>query len=124
MQQLFYSISTLVILGLLYTVPAAVLSLPFWIFGRFRARWVWWEFSIVFLPYVVFISLQLRHVKGGLGLATLWGLLLLSVIAPVAALVRVVVGERVNRTLMAPGVLIGSCLFAVAFYLLLPPMRI
>lgn len=122
MQELFYAISRLALLGCFYSLPAAVLSLPFWIFGRARARWIWWEFSIVILPYLVFVSMAALNVKGGLGWALLWGTFFLSGIAPIGALLRVVVGERVNRTLMASGVVIGSCLFAVLFYLLLPPV--
>lgn len=114
---------TLTIFGfvwLFYLVPAGVLSLPLWIGGRRRARWLWWEFSILLLPFLVFVSLHVLQVRGGIGWSLLFGSFYLGCIAPVAALIRVIAGQRVNRLRLASSLLIAACLIAVAVYLLLP----
>jgi len=106
-----------------YLIPALLLSLPIWILGRRRARWMWWESSILVLPFFLFIALDYWHVKGGLGWTLITGSMYLSGVVPAALLVRVIVGQRANRIRLASILLIVSCLIAVVVYLLLPPSR-
>ena len=105
---------------LFYLVPAGVLSLPLWIGGRRRARWVWWEFSILLLPFLVFISLDLLRVRARMGWSLPYGALYLSVVVPAAALIRVIVGQWANRVRLASILLTAACVIAIVVYLLLP----
>ena len=88
-------------LWIFYLVPAGVLSIPIWVIGRRRVEWVWWEFSILVLPFFLFISLDAWRIRGGLGWAVITGATYSGGVVPLMALIRVIVGKRINATLMA-----------------------
>src|ERR1700754_898565 len=109
-------------LWIFYLVPAGVLSIPIWVIGRRRVEWVWWEFSILVLPFFLFISLDAWRIRGGLGWAVITGATYSGGVVPLMALIRVIVGKRINATLMASSLLIAACFIVIVIYMLLPPV--
>ena len=107
---------------LLYLGPALILTIPVWVLGRHRVTWQWWEFSILVIPFLLFITLDAMRIKGGLGYAMIWGSIYLSGIVPVATLIRVLIGQRLDGTLVASSLLIAACAITILLYLLLPPV--
>lgn len=107
---------------LLYLAPALLLTIPIWVLGHHRVKWLWWEFAILVIPYLLFISLDALRIKGGLGYAMILGNIYLSGVVPVAALIRVLVGQRLEGMLVASSLLIAACAFTILLYLLLPPV--
>src|SRR6266404_4110516 len=83
-----------------YLLPAALLSTPFWIFGRHRARWIWWEFAILIVPYVVWVTCLFINQRGK-GLQNVLEMFWLACTVPLAAMLRVLIGSRVNRKILA-----------------------
>lgn len=107
------------LLWVLYLVPAVVLSLPIWFFGRGRANWMWWEFGILVLPYFVWAMVGVTNIKPK-SIANLEEAAFVGCLVPVALLVRVLVGQKIDRRFMASGMLVALCLAAFLIYWFVP----
>ena len=102
----------LILLALvLYLLPAFPLSLPLWYFGRRRARFRWWELSVLVLPLAIWLILFLVSTQKSLG--NLVEALMLGLSVPLAVLIRVVVGNAVPKGIIAGLLLILLCGVAV-----------
>jgi len=102
------AIFAIVVIGwMLYLLTAVPVSLPLWYFGRRRAGFLWWELSSFVLPFAVWIvSFALAKDKG---LGNIVEALILGCSVPIAALVRVIVGRAVNRSLIAGSLMVLIC---------------
>jgi len=108
------TIATIVIVliaWLIYLLPAILLCLPVWYLGRKRAHFVWWELSVFVLPLVAWLIVFSASKDKTLG--NLVEALILGCVVPVAMLIRVLVGNRLNRTLVATGLIVLQCGFAI-----------
>ena len=48
-------IALVLVAWLIYLLPAVPLSLPLWYFGRRRAQFMWWEASVLLLPFIIWL---------------------------------------------------------------------
>src|SRR5882724_12389812 len=87
-------------LWFLHLYVAVPVSLPFWFFGRRRARWFKWEPIILVVPFAVWATLSLIDDRGK-SLANLAEGLCLGAAIPVSAMIRIAVGGRLNRKKLA-----------------------
>ena len=104
---------------LLYLVPFLLVGGPVWFFGRRRVRWNHWDFAIVLLPFAVW-AVAIMVNGAGKSLANLVEALYLGCAAPLAPIIRVVVGERGNQKLVAFVLLLGVCLVAIGLWAFVP----
>lgn len=103
-----------------FLLPAIILSLPVWFFGRHRANWLLWELSILVLPYWFWCVLMMWDGTGK-SIANLFAEpLQIGCFIPVAALIRVAAGHKANRMFLASGLILGSCLVAALVYFFMP----
>jgi hypothetical protein len=104
-----------------YLPPAALMSSPFWIFGRRRARWIWWEFAILIVPYIVWVACLFIN-KRGKGLQNVLEMFWLGCTVPLAAIVRVLIGSRVNRKVVASSLIAIYSVAAIVLWAVVAPM--
>ena len=102
---------------------AAVLSTPIIFFGRKRIHWWMWESLALVIPFCVWLCLMQTDLSTGWkSLSNLAEPFMFSFAIPVAAMVRVAVGTRVNEKKIA-GVLIAVlCGVAAAVFFMVPSL--
>ena len=108
---MFEAIILILLALVLFLLPAFPLSLPLWYFGRRRARFMWWELSLVIVPLAIWLVLFLVSTEKTLG--NLVEALILGLSVPFAVLIRVVVGKTVASGIIAGLLLILLCGVAV-----------
>jgi hypothetical protein len=114
-------IAIVVIAWMLYLLSAIPVSLPLWYFGRRRAGFIWWELSAFVLPFIVWlVSIALAKDKR---LGNIVEALILGCSVPVAALVRVIVGRAVNRSLIAGSLIVLICVGAILLGTMYPKIE-
>ncbi len=106
-------------LWLMRVVIGAALTWPVIVIGRDRARWRWWELDAFVLPFCalshcIAMSLRLDDLRD------IVAALAISLAIPIAALVRIKIGHRMNRILVSMALLIALCCVAVGVYTVLP----
>src|SRR5260370_22470528 len=94
------AIVLVVIAWLIYLLPAVIPLLLISYLGRRRAQFMWWELSVFVLPFIVWLVVALASKDKGLW-SPMLELFILGCTVAVAALIRVIVGRAVNRSLMA-----------------------
>src|SRR5260370_11892928 len=112
------AIGLLVVAWLIYLLPAVPVSLAVSYFGHRRARFRWWELSVLVLPFIVWVVFALSSTDKGLW-SPMVELFILGCTVPVAALIRVIVGRAVNRSLMAGSLCFVLCLSALLTLILI-----
>ncbi len=105
----------------LYLVPLLLVGGPVWFFGRRRVQWSRWDLAVILLPFAVWAVLNMIN-DTGKSLSNLVEALWLGCFAALAPIVRVVVGGRVNQTLLALGLLVGVCLVAIGLWAFVPSL--
>jgi hypothetical protein len=106
----------------IYLLPLIPVAGSVWYFGRRRVQWNGWDFAIVLLPVVVWIGATMVN-SDYKTLANCAEALALGCMAPLAPIVRVIVGQRGSQRWLAIGLLMGVCVVAAglsAFVPLLP----
>jgi hypothetical protein len=111
----------LIPIWLFHLVPLLLISGPVWFFGRRRVKWNGWDFAIVVLPFAVWGALMIVHGTGK-SLNNLIEGLIIGGVAPLAPIVRVAVGKRMNEKSVALGLLIALCLVAGSLWAFVPPL--
>lgn len=105
---------------------AAVLCAPIVFFGRKRVHWQWWELLAFVLPFGVWLLLTASPLSiGRKGIGNLVEPFYLALGVPVAAMVRLGVGQRPSRKgrVLVITVLIGVlCIAAAAVFFIVPPL--
>jgi hypothetical protein len=115
-------IALVVLAWLLYLLPAVPLSLSLCYFGRKRVQFMWWELGAFILPFIVWLIVSVFSKDKGLW-SLLVEVLILGCTVPVAALVRVIVGSAVNRSLMAGSLMFLICVVAVLLGIMYPKIE-
>lgn len=110
---------TFAVLWVLYLVPAIVPSLPIWFFGRRKAKWMSWELSVLVLPYLVWVTVGVTNIKPK-SIANLEEAALIGCLVPIALLIRALVGQKVDRGVVASGILVALCMGAFLIYWFVP----
>lgn len=112
----------LLLIWLIPTGIAGVVSLPIVALGRRRVHWRPWELLALVLPFGVWFALpycfpQPSTAKG-------WGNLAepfyFSIGIPVAALLRVAIGKSVNESACAAGLIAVLCVVAAIVHFVTP----
>jgi hypothetical protein len=123
------SMDTAVTMFLIWLVHAAVgatLSAPIVWFGRKRIAWTNWELLTLTIPFCVWLLLMLSSLSyGGKSFANIGEPIYISFAMPLAAVLRVSIGQHLRP---AMGALIAAallCGIAVAIFFLVPmkPLR-
>src|SRR5438128_2389668 len=116
------TIVLLVVAWLIYLLPAIPVSLAVSYFGHRRARFMWWELSALVLPFIVWVVFALSSKDKGLW-SPMVELFILGCTVPVAALIRVIVGRAVNRSLMAGSLISVICVLAILLGIMIPKIE-
>lgn len=111
MDDIVATIVLIVIAWLLYIVAAVPGCLPLWYFGRKRAQFMWWELSVLIVPFGIWICFFLTSRDKSLG--NLVEALVLGGAIPIAALVRVLIGRVLSRNLVAVSLFTAQSILAV-----------
>ena len=122
MGEILTTILLFVVAWLIYLLPAAPVSLAVSYFGHGRARFMWWELSALVLPFIVWIVFGLVSQDKGLW-SPIVELFILGCTVPVAALIRVIVGRAVNRSVMAGSLIFVICALAILFGIMIPKIE-
>ena len=113
------AIVLLVVAWLIYLLPAVPVSMAVSYFGHRRAGFMWWELSVLVLPFIVWVVFALSSKDKGLW-SPVAELFILGCTVPVAALIRVIVGRAVNRSLMAGSLISVICVLAILLGIMIP----
>src|SRR5260370_23188626 len=116
------AIGLLVVAWLISLLPAVPVSRAVSYFGHRRARFRWWELSVLVLSFIVWVVFALSSTDKGLW-SPMVELFILGCTVPVAALIRVIVGRAVNRTLMAGSLISVICVLAILLGIMIPKIE-
>ncbi len=106
----------LLIIWLLYLVPAAVLSAPLWFFGRKRVQWTVLDFAALVLPLLPWLVLIVAGPQPK-SLANLIEVGWLGALAPLVPILRLLVKNQVpGRRVAAYGMLIVSLIGVIIYF--------
>jgi hypothetical protein len=95
---IFFVVFFFVALWSIYLFPAALLSFPFWLLGANRAKWTRLDCGVLVFPFLVWLALMFANYhERSSSLDILW----IGCGAPAVAIIRVIVGQKVNRYRLA-----------------------
>jgi hypothetical protein len=114
-------IGTMIVIWLVHAAVGAALSSPILWFGRRRIVWTKWELLALTIPFCVWLMFMLSPLSNGKkSLANIGEPIYISFAMPVAAMLRVSIGQHVRPTagaLIVAGLLCGV---AIATFLFVP----
>jgi hypothetical protein len=100
--------------------PIILISVPTWIFGRRRAHWIWQDFILVIIPFVVWAVLVVIYgLNKGLMNIILEPTILGCLIA-VGSIIRVIISDKKHEKTVATIVLILLCVMSGLLWLCVP----
>ena len=102
-----------------HLLPALALSLPIWLRAHDRAKWVWWDFSVLIFPYSVWATLFALDLRPK-SMANFGEALYLGCVIPLAAVIRATVGSKIRPRWMAGVVVLAFCAIAFLLYWFIP----
>ena len=106
----------------LHLIPIGLIGGPCWYLGRNRVQWSLWDYSIIFVPFVVWATLMFMHDPN----KTLANLssegILIGLVASFAPLLRIIIRDRLNQNGLAIGLLVCLCLFAIGLWAFVPAL--
>ena len=105
------TIVVVLIAWLIYLLPAVLLCLPICYLGRKRAQFMAWELSVFVLPFIAWLTLF--SVSKDKTLGNLVEAAIVGGAIPIATIIRVLLGKRVNRILVATSLIALQCVFAI-----------
>jgi len=111
MEETIAVIVVALIAWLIYLLPAVLLCLPVCLLGRKRAHFMWWESSVFVLPFIAWLILF--SVSKDKTLGNLVEAAILGGVIPIAAIIRVLVGRNMNRTIVATSLIGLECAVAI-----------
>jgi hypothetical protein len=113
------TIIVVIIAWLIYLLSAVLLSLPLWFLGRKRAQFRWWELSALVVPFIIWLAcFELLSRNKSLG--NIVEASILGGAIPLGVLIRVMIGGRLNRSVVATGLMGLVCVFAVLLAVMFP----
>ncbi|KQC14307.1 MAG: hypothetical protein APR63_14600 [Desulfuromonas sp. SDB] len=104
---------------LLHLIPVLLISSPIWFFARKRVKWTIWDFLIVILPFLIWVSCLITYSEGK-SLSNLVEGIWLGWVVPLATVIRMVVGDRVNQKKLSIILLAVLCGVGVALWKFMP----
>jgi hypothetical protein len=107
----FATIVVVLVAWLIYLLPGVLLCLPICYLGRKRAQFMPWELSVFVLPFTAWLILFSMSKDKTLG--NLVEAAIIGGVIPLAAIIRVLLGKRVNRILLASSLITLQCVFAI-----------
>lgn len=114
-------IGGVLLLWLMHAGIAAGLTAPVVYLGRRRANWRSWELLATVLPFCVWLALMFSEFSTGWKtMSNLVEPLYFSLAVPVAAMVRVIVGTRIDERICAAILMVALCLIATAVFFFVP----
>ncbi len=110
------SIPFLIILWLVFLIPAGSITAICRFLGRHRVTWQKWELAILLAPYGVWMILTMLSSTGkSLSNAIVEPFCLGSGVA-LACIARVVAGRKWNEDMLAISLFVACCVLAVALW--------
>src|SRR5262249_15594398 len=94
------TIVVVIIAWLIYSLPAALLSLPLWFLGRKRAQFRLWELSVLVVPFIIWVACFLLLSRNK-SLGNIVEAPILGGATALAVLIRVIIGRKLNRITVA-----------------------
>lgn len=113
----------LIWLWLIYAFIAGVFAAPIIFFGRKRIHFQRWELLVIILPFVAWAILMFSDLSTGKkSLANLAEPFYFAWAVPLAALIRVWVGQKAPDRLSATILITAVCIIAILSFFLIPPL--
>jgi hypothetical protein len=104
----------------LYAIPFFPIAGTVWDFGRKRVQWNRWDFAVILFPSTVWAVAMMIDGTGKSLSNLVLEVPVLGCIAPIAPIVRVVVGRHANEKILAIGLFIVICLAAIGLWAFVP----
>jgi hypothetical protein len=104
---------------LIYLLPTVLLLLPLWYFGRKRARFMWWELNVLVVPFAMWLVGFLLSSKDK-SLGNVVEVFILTGAVTIAALIRIVIGAKLNRNFVSASLMLLICVVAVLLGIMFP----
>ena len=98
---------------------AGVVAAPILYFGRKRVHWEKWELVAFVIPFAIW-SIAILIDGEGKTLSNLGECQVISIAIPVAALIRVFVGQRAKQRILSMLLIVLLCAVGIATYFLMP----
>lgn len=111
----------LIQIWLIHLIPLLLLAVPVWYVGRKRVKWSGWDFAITVGPFAVWGALMMYD-DSGKSLSNVLEALIIGVVAPIAPVVRVAAGEKMNQKRGALALLSVMCVVAFSLWALMPSL--
>lgn len=111
----------LFVIWLIHSVTGAALSVPVLFFGRKRVHWSLVDLLAFVLPFAAWATLFYND-SDGKSLANLIEPVYFSAAIPVAALIRVVLGDRASERAASIGLVALLCVTAIGVYWWMPAL--
>lgn len=116
-------IGGLALIWLIHAGIAGFLTAPIVFFGRRRVHWRVWEVVVFIAPFIIWCALMFSGLEAGRkSLSNLGEPFYFALAIPVAAAVRVIIGNRGSQRLVAGVLVVIVCLVAVATFFIVPPL--
>jgi hypothetical protein len=103
----------------LFLVPMTLLCGPMWFFGRKRAHWTWLDFSVAWLPFLIWFGLMWMNWMSK-SLANLVEALYIGVLMALCPALRLVGTKWMEERKMAWITAVFGAVIAAAVYLITP----
>ena len=104
----------------IYLIPMVSVSIPAWYFSRHRVQWTKWEIMAFFLPVTVwFVLIYFKDFHRSLSNAAVEPFCL-GVVISLFALVRIILGNRLNQKRIFSYTTFLFFAVPVSFWLLFP----
>jgi hypothetical protein len=118
-------VDTLIFIPFIWLAHAAIaciLSAPIIYFSRKRVHWQRWESLALVIPFAIFSLLMLSHfvTKNALNM---FDAITIGFAVPIAALVRVIVGVRIEEEFTSGALMFFLCVIAFVVYFSTPIVR-
>ena len=109
-------------LWLAFLIPAAPSAAACWFFGRRRVTWLKWEYTLLLVPYLIWLLLVMIQDKGKSLSNVAAEPFYLGCGVALACVVRVVIGRKWKEETLAAWLFAACCLSAIALWAFMPTL--
>jgi hypothetical protein len=108
------------VLWVSFVLPAIIICVPVWFFGKHRVSWTLLDYSGLIVPFILWVILvRINDLDKSLSNAVVEPFFLGCSIA-ITSIIRLVIGKHCNKRLIAGMLLVGLCLVAFGLWLFVP----
>ena len=100
-------------------MPVAILCGPIWIFGRKRVKWTWVDYTVAWLPLIIWFLLIWMNLKSK-SLSNLAETQFIGVLMPLCPAIRLIGKNWMEERKMARITAALGIVIAIAVYLITP----